>query len=420
MSLITIQVLTAVSYKLSQTGGSYQYSTASALVVSEGLKWLLSVVLFCTRQVKREMLSVRGVLKELVTELSWLPVTTDEPGSPLRTRGGERTLVIDIHPQSSASSFSSQDTLPSQRFSRSFQLISRLFLLALFYSLNNNAYFIIYQLADPASITLLKSASTLLSALFTFTLLSRTLMHHQYLCLVLQMCGLLTMQWDPCKNTALYPWGVYVALGVMVGFSAFCSVWNEMVLKGFPTCSLHAQNIALYTFGVVLNLAIFFLEPALHSFTDQHVLHTSNGGNSESDLGTAAYILPPLVELLSSLIQRSSTFFDHYTLPVLLIIACNSLVGIAVTSVYKYADAITKNIANSLIAVILLVVSVLFFGLSVNVTMAASAVVVITANYLYFTVGRGAGGTVGNVVQVRKEEMVYFNKRNLKVTTPPV
>jgi len=60
--------------------------------------------------------------------------------------------------------------------------------------------------------------------------------------------------------------------------------------------------------------------------------------------------------------------------------------GLAVTLVYKYADAIVKNFANSSVMAILVVVSVYFFNLSSNLNSWLGVLSVLVTTWVYMNI----------------------------------
>merc|ERR1719253_2500619 len=82
--------------------------------------------------------------------------------------------------------------------------------------------------------------------------------------------------------------------------------------------------------------------------------------------------------------QASLGFFDGYSNPsALAVVLANALIGLAITAVYKYADAITKCIAQDITAVILCIISSFFFGLRASLSTWCGVFVVTFAVYLY-------------------------------------
>ena len=104
------------------------------------------------------------------------------------------------------------------------------------------------------------------------------------------------------------------------------------------------QNLALYGYGIVFNLI--------------------------------AYQLP-------NPYSTSHSFFDGYDrFSAVATIICNALIGIAISAVYKYADAITKVMATDATSVILVVASVLFFGFSGRMFVWIGTAITLTAIHL--------------------------------------
>ncbi|CAF3647433.1 unnamed protein product [Rotaria socialis] len=132
--------------------------------------------------------------------------------------------------------------------------------------------------------------------------------------------------------------------------TAVCSVWNERLVK---TCSvdIHKQNFILYFFGFALNLVSFFC-----------VYY----GYSE--------------------FQEKKQFFEGYSFWVIAIIICNSILGIAITFVYKYADAIVKTFSSACATGVLMYLNVVLFKLKGRLISYLGTVVIFTASYLFIQV----------------------------------
>merc|ERR1712178_132748 len=83
-------------------------------------------------------------------------------------------------------------------------------------------------------------------------------------------------------------------------------------------------------------------------------------------------------------------FFDGYSNPLAVgVVVANGLIGLAMTAVYKYADAITKCIASDLTAVVLCIISSIFFELRATITMWCGVIVVCFAVHLYTVASMG-------------------------------
>ena len=57
--------------------------------------------------------------------------------------------------------------------------------------------------------------------------------------------------------------------------------------------------------------------------------------------------------------------------------------GIAVTAVYKYADAITKTLASTCTAAIIMILNYMFFGGLMNVVIISGTCVCMVAMFMY-------------------------------------
>lgn len=218
--------------------------------------------------------------------------------------------------------------------------VLRLNFLALLYFLNNQLAFKLFLWADPASINLLKAGSSFITAMIWSICLGQVISLHHWGSIILQVAGLISVQVDACKNVMLLQPFAYMAIALSVVVTSLSSVWNEQQLKTLPL-SLHQQNIILYMTGMCLN-------SAGHTMMKVH--------NSEFP-----------------------SFFQGYTWITLVIIVVNSCFGVVVTGVYKYADAVLKTLASACTTVVLLLISMAFFGLPLNIVRCCGCVVVLVA-----------------------------------------
>lgn len=81
------------------------------------------------------------------------------------------------------------------------------------------------------------------------------------------------------------------------------------------------------------------------------------------------------------------TGFIHYCPPLLypqLTILINSFIGLAITAVYKYADAVMKTLASCFAAAALVYLSAAFFSAPLTLTTVAGSTIVFLSTYVYF------------------------------------
>jgi UDP-galactose transporter len=172
---------------------------------------------------------------------------------------------------------------------------------------------------------------------------NRSPLQIQWFAIAFQMLGLFVSQYEE-KETG-YPLSIYTLLGLSTLIAASCGCYNDYISKVGNT-SLHLLNIYLYFFGFVLNLGYFW---ALR-FTKEHQIG----------------------------------FFDGYSVCAVAILVCNSIIGLVITAVYKYADAIVKCIAQSISTSVLILCSWYFFGCKIRVMTVAGCLIVFFASYVYF------------------------------------
>lgn len=387
LALTCVQVSVGVVYKLSQTNGGYSYSPASALATGELIKLCMSVVGLAyslhsysgssdeagrgsAEQAKYALLTpaqppdkqrsspIMDDKKDNTDTRLDVQNDYDGPTDLVGSRdqaGGDDEQVIDTADSASHTDGVSYLRLVSavrSQLASDLQprLCVHLVCLAALYALNNHVAFVLFLYVDPASISLFKSWATGISAVILYVFFARPISGVQWGAILLQVIGLIISLYDPCKGTVQ---GSYALLIFSVFITAVCSVWNEQVVKKF-NASLYSQNIILYTVGSILNLLVFFLAPA--SYPAKGV-----------DPVTGAAV----------------SYFAGYTPAVLGVIACNSLLGLAITVVYKYADAIIKTFASATGTGVLLVVNTMLFATPASLSAFLGVAVVFIASYIY-------------------------------------
>lgn len=283
-TLVVVQSGAILLFKLAQIGGSYTFSPASSVALTELVKLALAF--------GSHALEVRHTGNE------WFPGLS---------------LPILLH----------------------------YFGLSCLYTTNNILTFFVLEKADPGTLSLFKSIAPYLCAML-LRLTGQRLNRLQWCCVIIQCCAIAIIQYDVTKGVPVLSAVAYVLLSSAASITAVSSVWNQLVLKGFSV-PLNLQNSILYTFGVLTSVVCFWVGPA-----------KSNKG-----------------------------FLEGYTALGVLLILFQALHGLAVSFVYKYADAIIKNFANSSVMAVLVCVSALWFGLDMNVHAGLAVVIIIVTTYVY-------------------------------------
>jgi len=209
-------------------------------------------------------------------------------------------------------------------------------------------------MADPGTIFLFKSASTLIVAVVQRVFVGKSFSVDQWRAMALQACGMIVVQYDPCRSRPIHRPLAYACVTVSAVVTGISTVRNEYLVKNYKI-GLNVQNMTLYTGGVWMNLLAFLVIP--------------NPNSKQAVLG----------------------FFEGYDNPLALaVVFANAMIGLAINAVYKYADAITKCIASDITAVLLCILSQIFFGLEASVLTWCGVAVVCLAVHLYTSAPRTA------------------------------
>ena len=342
LSLLAVQVFVSIIYKFSQTKGTYAYSPLSAIAMAEGIKFMISLFMLFSTTTIDDMISerssfVKGCFYRFKT--CWMLMTEQV----------------------------------SKRF------IVFTYGLAVLYVINNQLAFVLFLHVDIASISMFKSFSSLLAAILLWTFFERQLSREQWASILLQVIGLIIVQYDGCKNIPILAWKYYFILMGSTLITAIASVLNERLIKTY-TININIQNAILYSFGLMMNLGLFMYSPDLF--------------NKENDVS-----------------QRKG-FFEGYSMSVLAIVACNSLLGIVITFVYKYADAIVKTFSTSCATGVLLYINVVMFHLKTNLTVFLGAIVIFISSYLFLVVGPKA--SIPIVKSTESSEVLIIEQNEIK------
>jgi len=227
------------------------------------------------------------------------------------------------------------------------RICAHYFFLAILYTVNNQLTFFSLEIVDPGTFTLAKSLAPYIVALM-LRVLGQRLNELQWVCVLLQCICIAVSQYDACKARGLVPMHGYMLVAVATCITAVSSVWNQKVVKGFNV-PVNLQNSLLYVFGL-----------AIASFS---------------------YAVTP---------TRAGTepkgFFEGYTPLALLLVLFQAFHGLAVTLVYKYADAIVKNFANSAVMAILVIISANFFDVPTTLHSWLGVAGVLVTTYAYMNI----------------------------------
>lgn len=235
----------------------------------------------------------------------------------------------------------------------SLHALLHIYILAFLYTVNNQLSFYIYTLVDPGTVFLFKSASTMIVAAVQCTFAGKAFSWEQWKAMMLQACGMIVVQYDPCKGAGVYSPLAYSCLCLSTAITAISAARNEYLVKNFKIV-LNVQNAVLYSGGVLFNLVGYLAMP---------------NPNNKSDIG----------------------FFEGYDNVLAIgVVLSNALIGLVITAVYKYADAVVKCIASDVTAVLLIIISTFFFNLHSTLTLWCGVFTVVFAVHLYIDASKNA------------------------------
>ena len=233
--------------------------------------------------------------------------------------------------------------------------------LACGYAANNQLTYLIITKVNPGLLSIAKSSTPLLIAVISSFFFNERLTTLQWQCVVLQVCGMAALfsnngaagEDGDCSTQGTCDQGVrFIALACAL--TAGCSSLNSHLLHQNSSLGLHGQNALLYAFGVAMNSILYAI------------------GLTPSQLGF---------------------FVGHFdSLSVILLLLSNAFVGLLVTFVYRFGNAVVKTMAMSVSSSLLLLLPiVLSYGASEPDTplrasplqTASSCIVVLVAALIY-------------------------------------
>lgn len=243
----------------------------------------------------------------------------------------------------------SRGTVASLLHEESFTEFFSYMLPAVIYFVNNNCMFFILQAVDPTTFQLLSQMKTIFTGLLFRVFLKRRLSAVQYLALVTLACGTACSQL-PSRHNAKGVGGANPWLGALLSLlssllSALGGIYNEKLLKGRPSSSIHWQNIQMYVWGVAFN-------------------------------GLGAW-------MKDGASMQARGLLAGYSAAAWSVVVCNALNGLAISAVLKYADNIARVYAHSIAMIITMGISVQLFHAPVTpqLVLAMTLVAVSTLQY---------------------------------------
>ncbi|GMT08878.1 hypothetical protein PFISCL1PPCAC_175, partial [Pristionchus fissidentatus] len=221
---------------------------------------------------------------------------------------------------------------------------------AVIYTLQNNLYYIALTHLDATTFCILYQLKIFSTALLMRVMLNRRLSSNQWFALCLLVVGAADVEWSSSSAHAgprvANDFVGLISVAAMCFTSAIAGVYLERVLKG-SSVSVWMQNIRISLIGLPVSiLSMLYLE-----WSD---------------------------------IQRDGMFrgWDHW---VIIMTATNSLGGLLISMVIKYADNILKAYAQSMAIVGAVVGSWLLFSIVPSIFFMLGALLVMLSIVIYST-----------------------------------
>eukprot|EP00913_Durusdinium_trenchii_P014641 g13737.t1 len=111
------------------------------------------------------------------------------------------------------------------------------------YMINNQLSFYIYTLVDPGTVFLFKAASTMIVATVQCTFAGKKFSWEQWKAMMLQACGMITVQYDPCKGAGVYSVMAYTLLCLSTAITAVSAARNELLDDGVPRAAEERRKV---------------------------------------------------------------------------------------------------------------------------------------------------------------------------------
>ena len=377
IALVIVQVGIGLVYKIAQQAdGAYAFSQSSSIAISEFFKLAISTACFyiqCCRRQKNALPDDghNRTEKNSASEKEF----NDHSGTyglVANEEDARRSQDESKHDSSESLGLVSYDDVPyvddggrsraawispSVFFSAianetSSSTVYGMAQLALLYAIINNTVFLSYRLSDPGTYALIKSGTTLVTALNLMISCGQPITKRQWMAIAFQICGVMVTQYHP-ETGSLYPFSTYSLLVAQTVVSAVAGVYNQRLLKA-ESGSLHVCNMALYIFGTVINL---------------------------------------VVHLMCRLtVPGEPSFFAGYdSASSIMVIVSSVFIGLAINAVYKYADALVKCFASAVATGILLYVAPMVFAVPLSFLVIPGTVTVFVATWLYVDSARSKG-----------------------------
>ncbi|KAG4090274.1 nucleotide-sugar transporter [Neocallimastix lanati (nom. inval.)] len=250
---------------------------------------------------------------------------------------------------------------------------------AVLYLIQNNLLYFSASKLDAATLQITSQMKLVVVAIFSVLILKRQLHKRQWFSIFLLAVGIALVQFPTGDNTTNIA-GKNAMVDKTIGFcsvlttcltSGFAGVYFEKILKKSKV-TLWARNVQLSLFSVI-----------------------------------PGYFIGCLIMDGSTIKEKG--FFGGYNRWTLFSIFCQSVGGIIIAIVVKYADNILKGFANSLSIVLSCIISYFLFDFNITLLFIIGCGLVLLSSYLY---GKK------KITIINKYKILLYNILYIKYTIP--
>lgn len=239
--------------------------------------------------------------------------------------------------------------------------------LAVSYAGYNQLIFAVMKIADPGTFSLFKSLTPAIVSLMNWAAFGSWLTRAQFYCLFIQIFGIIPIAVSSSSGgDSKLQFGLDGLLLMIftLALGSFNTVYNAATIKDQSAKHpVQVQNAILYSFGFITNLFVFF------------------------------FTMKP---------DDNSFFYGYNHASVIILLFLNSTVGVTISFVYKFGDAVLKTLSQPMSSSILVFISYLFFSMPLDIVKAAGAGVVVISTLLYLELP----------MPPKKEELLSNEKEN--------
>ncbi|EPS66181.1 hypothetical protein M569_08593, partial [Genlisea aurea] len=245
--------------------------------------------------------------------------------------------------------------LPSPKITTEWKSVRLYPIPSVIYLIHNNVQFATLTFVDASTYQIMGNLKIITTGILFRLFLKRKLSNLQWMAIILLAIGTTTSQLKgcgaaPCDSLFSLPTQGYVLGLLSACLSALAGVYTEFLMKK-NNDSLYWQNIQLYTFGSMFNLAKLIWDDFRNDFENGPWWHR---------------------------------LFDGYTFVTWMVVLNLGSTGLLVSWLMKYADNIVKVYSTSMAMLLTMVASVFLFGFKPTLQMFLGIFICMMSLHMYF------------------------------------